>query len=103
MWQDTSTKKTNRVWDVPTNILCHRQLVISLPTKLMPLHPFLRTSANKIIYEKEITIMGYIKPIPVDKEKDQQKRRNRNGSNVFSLCGLYHSSINVKDRAGINL
>lgn len=39
---------TNRVWDVPTNILCHRQLVISLLTKLMPLHPFLRTSANKI-------------------------------------------------------
>lgn len=39
---------TNRVWDVPTNILCHRQLVISLLTKLMSLHPFLRTSANKI-------------------------------------------------------
>jgi len=35
---------TNRVWDVPTNT----QLVISLLTKLMPLHPFLRTSANKI-------------------------------------------------------
>ena len=39
---------TNRVWDVPTNTLCHKQLVISLLTKLMPLHPFLRTSTNKI-------------------------------------------------------
>ena len=37
---------TNKVWDVPTNILCHRQLV----NRFYEAHPFLRTSANKIRY-----------------------------------------------------